>query len=585
MITYFPLTVILIIIVGSFSYTISEDIIKKQSVKIVTQVQQQNKITIDTNCKNIENFLNNIAYKKDTQDFMKGNYEIGIINTEKITNYEENLITWMSLSEIPSNLAIVRNGDNLNEIIPNNFHNILNDNNYNGMLKPHINSYQIYNCSRIKQIGWYRNINGYSKNPIWLKISNDKFYGNISIIKNIPDYNNFNTSIGTMILTIPIKSIFITTQAANIGSNFFNMCFDDQGKIIYIDKSKKEFYEKYKAKIDKYIQGNVKDMYLIDKNTAVLTIGVNKNKWKFISIISMSEITNKTKRIKNLVVICCVLALIFLFIATFLLSRLFSNKIIKILKYMKKFQEGNFKEKLENIDNDELGFIAKSYNEMVERTEYLINEAYESNLKKKEAELRTLQAQISPHFLANSLSSVNRLVTKGDLGNITTMVNSLVIFYRMTLNKGKDIITISNEIEQAKAYIRILKIRMSEIFNIFYDIDEDVKRFFTVKVILQPFIENIIDHAVFDREGPINIIISIKMQDNSIIFKIIDDGVGMSENKIKSLFLNDSSVSSGYGIINVDEKLKMYYGNEYGIKIFSKLGIGTVITIKIPKSE
>lgn len=251
---------------------------------------------------------------------------------------------------------------------------------------------------------------------------------------------------------------------------------------------------------------------------------------------------------------------------------------------MQKFQGGDFNKKLKTIHNDELGYLALSYNEMVENTQVLVQEVYIANIDKKEARLKALQAQINPHFLYNSLSSISRLANKGEVDKINIMVSSLVKFYRLTLNKGKDIIQVSDEIEQIKAYVEVLKIRMNEAFDIKYEIDDEVLKYYTVSVILQPFVENVLEHGIYDREGPINIIFSAMVVDGKIEFKIKDDGVGISEDVQKKIFTSDEN-SKGYGIRNVDARIKLQYGNDYGVSIFSKIRFGTVITITIPKYE
>ncbi|MCX7950282.1 MAG: ATP-binding protein, partial [Treponemataceae bacterium] len=116
-----------------------------------------------------------------------------------------------------------------------------------------------------------------------------------------------------------------------------------------------------------------------------------------------------------------------------------------------------------------------------------------------------------------------------------------------------------------------------------YDIDKEVMGYYTVKVILQPFVENILEHAMYRRESPITIIISAKPVGGDILFKIIDDGVGVRPERIKDIFLRDTTNGKGYGIKNVDARIKLHFGNQYGIKIDSRPGIGTTVSIRIPR--
>jgi len=182
--------------------------------------------------------------------------------------------------------------------------------------------------------------------------------------------------------------------------------------------------------------------------------------------------------------------------------------------------------------------------------------------------------------LYNTLSSINSLANLGEIDKVSEMVSSLVKFYRLTLNKGKAIMTVGEELEQVKAYIDIQAIKYGNRFKISYDVDERIFKYTTLKLILQPFVENVLNHAWY--EETINIRITAEMIDGSIVFKIIDNGVGMNEETI-SLIFNTEGSSIGYGIRNVNDRIRLHYGKEYGVSISSSIGIGTTIKIIIPQ--
>ena len=163
------------------------------------------------------------------------------------------------------------------------------------------------------------------------------------------------------------------------------------------------------------------------------------------------------------------------------------------------------------------------------------------------------------------------------------MVNHLSKYYRISLNKGKRIILIEQEINLVKNYISIQQIRFKEMLRMHYDLDEDLFSLSTIKLIVQPFVENCINHAVWSESG-INIIIKLKSEGDDVLIQIIDDGQGMIAADLERA-LNKTSNLSGYGISNVDERIKLTYGERYGVDIFSRLGIGTSVTIRIPKKK
>jgi two-component system sensor histidine kinase YesM len=156
----------------------------------------------------------------------------------------------------------------------------------------------------------------------------------------------------------------------------------------------------------------------------------------------------------------------------------------------------------------------------------------------------------------------------------------LAKFYRLSLNEGRTIIPVSDELEQAKAYIGIQKTKYEERMNVHYDIDPGILQYDTMKLILQPFIENVLEHAwCADR---IHIRIVGLLEEDNIVFKIIDDGIGIHPNLIHQMFDPVGGLNVGYGIRNVDQRIKLHYGNEYGVLIFSRRGIGTTVRISIP---
>jgi two-component system sensor histidine kinase YesM len=217
---------------------------------------------------------------------------------------------------------------------------------------------------------------------------------------------------------------------------------------------------------------------------------------------------------------------------------------------------------------------------MGQNTDQLIREVYITNIQKREAELTALQAQINPHFLYNTLSSISRLAQFGENDKLQEMVMALAKFYRLTLNEGRLAISIDNELQQAKAYIDIQKIKYKDRLDVSYRIDTDILHYDTIKLILQPFIENVIEHSWFG-DNRIHLKLWAYRQDEDIIFKIIDDGIGMHPKTIQDIF-NKNGIQVGYGIRNVDERIKLQFGDSYGVTIASRQGIGTSVRIVIP---
>ncbi|UOK61258.1 sensor histidine kinase [Paenibacillus sp. OVF10] len=235
------------------------------------------------------------------------------------------------------------------------------------------------------------------------------------------------------------------------------------------------------------------------------------------------------------------------------------------------------------MGSDEIGQLHFAFEQMTTRLKSLVTEVYQKELQSKEAELDLLQAQINPHFLYNTLGSISSLAVKHQDPQIQDMVLHLAKFYRISLNKGKSILTINEELKLTKSYNAIQLIRFKGKLNIIYTIDQSILPYSTVKLALQPFVENAVIHALWNQDRPLNIHIKGVIANNSIILSVIDDGMGMRREKLEALF--EEKEGRGYGISNVDRRIKLKFGEYYGVKVYSKLGMGTTVQIRLPQKE
>jgi two-component system sensor histidine kinase YesM len=225
---------------------------------------------------------------------------------------------------------------------------------------------------------------------------------------------------------------------------------------------------------------------------------------------------------------------------------------------------------------------------MIEKINDLLKQVLDEHIRKKDAEYKALQAQINPHFLYNTLNSIRWMAMIQKADNIKKVVDALGRLLRNCTSKVDEYICIREEIENLKDYIYIEKIAYKNKFQVEWDIDQEVLQYKCIKFILQPFVENSIFHGIQPKEQYGTIWISVKKQNDLIMFSIRDDGVGMAEEQVKDLLSNDIDgikEFSGIGISNVNERIQMAYGRQGGIFVESKLGEYTNITIKIPAIE
>lgn len=294
----------------------------------------------------------------------------------------------------------------------------------------------------------------------------------------------------------------------------------------------------------------------------------------------LTIIEQEAVRVRTYFITICLLCVALLIGAGFIISRYFSKRINKIVSVLNSFREGDLHKRMPDKGKGEFSQIANALNEMGEDFEALINKVYLTQIQKKEAELEMLQTQINPHFLYNTLSSINQLAKFGENEKLQKMVVELAQFYRLTLNSGKTLIPVAVEVEQANAYLDIQKVKYGQRMEVTFDIETNIWPYETIKLILQPFIENVLKHAWSgDR---IHIRISVHKEGDDILYRIIDDGLGMKQERIQEIFDPRDNSHTGCGIRNIDQRVKLHYGSEYGVSIFSKVGIGTSVQIRIP---
>lgn len=288
--------------------------------------------------------------------------------------------------------------------------------------------------------------------------------------------------------------------------------------------------------------------------------------------------------LKNTIII--VLSITLLSIALIgMLVTLFSNsinaRVLDLKMKLKNTIASGFSTEIQSPYKDEFGDITNSIGSLVSEIRIMINEVYESGLKQKDAEIKALQSQINPHFLYNTLSIINWEAVNCDNSKIIKLVNLLSKFYRSTLNAGNNVTTIRNELENSKAYTDIQLIVHNNSFTVNYHVHDEILENKIPCIILQPIIENAIEHGILeleDRRGIINV--NISDTEDYIIFEITDNGNGMTEDFTKDIL---TTRRSGYGLKNVNERLKLFFGEKYSMAIKSNQNIGTSISAKIPK--
>ena len=307
--------------------------------------------------------------------------------------------------------------------------------------------------------------------------------------------------------------------------------------------------------------------------------------WTIISLTPINELNadliSFTKEI--LIILLIITALAFLF--AIVLSNNITSPIRKLVKSMKHVGDGDFIiTDLEYTRNDEFSYLISSYKKMVAEIKELISRLYISEVEKKNAELKTLQAQINPHFLYNTLDSINWLAIEHNVSDISNMVLALSDFFRYSLSKGKDIIPIHEEIKQLESYLYLQKIRFIDKLDYDIIISSEISECITVKLILQPIVENAIVHGIKNVDCMGMITVTGEKSKDNIVFKVSDNGEGTDIKKLSELLDNDK-ISSSFGLKNVNTRIKKCFGNEFGLSFCNNIPSGLTVVVTIPSNK
>lgn len=276
-------------------------------------------------------------------------------------------------------------------------------------------------------------------------------------------------------------------------------------------------------------------------------------------------------------ILICIFAAV---LAYFITSGMVSSRIERLTHFMQEVQDGSMDMQMESDDRDEIGMLYRGFGSMMKRIRTLINEVYLSKITQKEAELKALQAQINPHFLYNTLSLINWKALAAGEEDISRMTLAMSTFYRTALNRGRNMLQVETELSNTRAYLEIQSMLHDGDFDYEIEAQTEILQCESLNLILQPLVENAIHHGIEEKtDGRGKITVRGWKEDNCVWFMVEDNGVGMEQEVADKILTMESK---GYGVRNVDERIRLCYGEKYAMKVESVVGKGTKMTIHFP---
>lgn len=322
-------------------------------------------------------------------------------------------------------------------------------------------------------------------------------------------------------------------------------------------------------------------------NTLVTYYQNDRTGWYSVSTIPISFLISDTVKIKNAIIRISLMVLFLCFILSYLITIGITGGFTKLKGVMMKIRSGDFSIRVNSERKDEIGQLSNTFDTMIERINDLIEKGYEQKIRENHAQLKALQAQIAPHFLYNALDSINWLLIDKDEYEISNIVVALGGLLRYSISNNRDMVPVKDEIEQVQNYLMIQKVRFEDRLTYRIKVDQEMNEKLIPKLIIQPIVENSLIHGI-EKMGQKGLIEVIGYQTNeSSIFEIRDDGIGISPEKLEAVFDNpqDKDASRSHlGLSNVMQRIKLIYGEDYGIVVTSHPGQGTVVKIILPRN-
>lgn len=556
-IAFSSLILITILAVGHFSYRVSIDSLTKQTEENTRLIIQQLRSNLDFRISDIQRVSDFLFWDARTQKLLN-TQQTPLTAWEEYTEYlQPKLESALLLSTHTVHISLYLENETLPEVYT-----------IERLSDLSRKEFSIYQSSRLKDRPWDDKEKLTRDQSAWGQFFNDSDNHVISVVRLLQDISSFPLkNLGVLRIQVPIHELFDTVNLEKPGNDSVLIIHDRFGNIVY----KSEPAGKGVVSLDTLMNDHA---YLkVEEDIPVM-------QGKMVLYVPMYEMQAEAEKLKVATFVACITSMIVLILISAFISQYFSRRVTKIVGAMDSFHQGNYMKRIQVKDKDEFAKISNSFNQMASTINHLIEEVYETQLRSASAELSALQAQINPHFLYNTLSAISTLGQLGQPDRMHQMIIKLSHFYRLTLNNGKSLITLEKELEQVQLYIDIQRMKYDDKFTVSYDVDCRLLPMQSVKLILQPFIENALEHAWY-KNNRLNLRIKGRLVNGIAQLKVIDDGIGMDKQTVQQLSqLGEEAL--GYGIRNVDERIKLQYGSRYGVHVHSYLGMGTTILIRFP---
>ena len=546
------LTILLVIsslvpmtILALYSHNSMSKLVRHNEVEDTSSILEQTRESIDSQIEVYTGLINYLTYSPDIEE---------VINEKNMDNY----VAYAKYTQIVDPLLTV----------PKSYHDAINQIQIFADSIKVRHEYTLVPMDEIRQEWWSSQLND-EVQVQWL-VNTEK--PEIAAVRNIYEGKK-RTAV--LCITLDYNKIFKPLKNI-ISEESGTMVLDQKQNIVYRDENIRDNDLADLKESDKILEQISKEYVAVNSTS-------QNTGWKFYLYKTKRSVEKSVYQMLLTEIPLIAGCVLVIFILGMFFSRLFTRKIEQLTENMDQVNHGSREVTVTSDAEDEVGVLIRSFRRMMGEIDRLISEVYENKIALKEFELKALTAQINPHFLYNSLSIINWMAIKSNQKEISKVTLALSTFYRTALSKGEDMVTVENCIRNIEAYLSIQLVMHDNDFTVEWKIDPQVKTEKVPKLILQPVVENALEHGLdVKEEGDKILQLSFLDAGDAVLLRVEDNGMGMEQSVAESLVTYQAE---GYGLKNVNDRICLLYGEEYKIHITSSVGKGTVVEMRIPKGE
>jgi len=555
------LIVLTAVVISISSYQLSSIAARKTAQEYTTELIKQLNLNIQTYITNMENISMLVMNNRNVREFLTAQ---NTLNAEEISDFLQSIS--VSRKDISSINLFSEEGHWISD-------------RKDAQLNPNIT---------VEELSWYRDaavangeivISSSQVQPIF-----QEYPWVVSLSREIRSPGS-NQTLGILLVDMNFNVLNDIFDQFDIGKRGYVFIVDQRGNIVYHPQQQLIYSNLKEERIDEVLKDQ-SGSFITDEGgqSRMYSIQDTGFGWKIVGVSYLNELVSNKREMQISFLALGLISLILALGVSFFLSRKLTRPIKQLQEHMKEVEKGNFDIQVPLDHTREIGRLARTFNMMVVRIKELMSQVVKEQEFKRKSEISALQAQINPHFLYNTLDSIVWMAEAKKSEEVVLMTSALARLFRSSISKGQELVSIQTEVEHITNYLTIQQMRYRDKLAFHIDVAPSILNYLTLKILLQPLVENAIYHGIKNKFGVGIITIRGHEYQDDVLFEVIDNGVGMDDKTIARILSNQATTERrGMGVANVNERIQLFFGNKFGLNYTSELDVGTTVSIRIPK--